>query len=106
MENFEGVLGAVELRMQDGSGTLLSKRLHEGHRFFGEDEGVVASLDYEEGRRLGMDSGDGWVEVVEGLEAGEEIVLSSHFLIDSESSLQEAIEKLLAPPHSAGQGEE
>ena len=45
---------------------------------------------------LGMDSGDGWVEVVDGIETGEEIVVSSQFLIDSESNLQEAVKKLLA----------
>ena len=45
---------------------------------------------------LGMDTGDGWLEVSDGLEAGEEIVVSSQFLIDSESNLQEAVRKLLA----------
>lgn len=45
---------------------------------------------------LGMDSGDGWVEVTDGLDAGDEIVVSSQFLIDSESNLQEAVRKLLA----------
>ena len=45
---------------------------------------------------LGLDSGDGWIEVSEGLEPGEEIVVSSQFLIDSESNLQEAVRKLLA----------
>jgi multidrug efflux pump subunit AcrA (membrane-fusion protein) len=47
---------------------------------------------------LGLDSGDGWLEVVEGLVEGEEIVVSSQFLIDSESNLQEAIGKLIARP--------
>lgn len=45
---------------------------------------------------LGLDSGDGWVEVTEGLEAGAEIVVSGQFLIDSESNMQEAVKKLLA----------
>ena len=35
------------------------------------------------------------MEVTEGLEPGEEIVVSSQFLIDSESKLQEAVRKLL-----------
>jgi multidrug efflux pump subunit AcrA (membrane-fusion protein) len=47
---------------------------------------------------LGMDSGDGWVEVTRGLSAGEQIVVSSHFLIDSESRLREAVQKLLSRP--------
>ncbi|MBW2241771.1 MAG: efflux RND transporter periplasmic adaptor subunit [Deltaproteobacteria bacterium] len=45
---------------------------------------------------LGMDSGDGWLEITDGLAVGDEIVVSSQFLIDSESNLQEAIRKLLA----------
>ena len=32
--------------------------------------------------------GDGYVEVVEGLEAGEEVVTTATFLIDAESNLQ------------------
>jgi Cu(I)/Ag(I) efflux system membrane fusion protein len=38
------------------------------------------------GRRAG-----GWVEVLDGLEAGETVVTSANFLIDSESRLQAAI---------------
>ena len=34
---------------------------------------------------------DGWVEVLTGLEVGEEVVTSANFLIDSESRLQAAI---------------
>jgi len=44
---------------------------------------------------LGLDSGDGWLEVISGLREGEDIVVSSQFLIDSESNLQEAVKKLL-----------
>ncbi len=47
---------------------------------------------------LGIDSGDGWVEVRAGVEEREAVVTSGQFLIDSESRLQEAVEKLLAPP--------
>ncbi len=45
---------------------------------------------------LGLETGDGWTEVTEGLSPGEEVVVSSQFLIDSESKLQEAFQKLLA----------
>ena len=45
---------------------------------------------------IGVDSGDGWLEVVRGLEDGERVVTSGQFLIDSESKLQEAVQKLLA----------
>ena len=40
---------------------------------------------------------DGWVEVLAGLSEGEEIVVSSQFLIDSESKLQEALRKFSEP---------
>ena len=49
---------------------------------------------------LGIDSGDGWLEVREGLVEGEQVVTSGQFLIDSESRLREAAQKLLKPDHS------
>jgi multidrug efflux pump subunit AcrA (membrane-fusion protein) len=45
---------------------------------------------------LGLDSGDGWIEIRGGLQAGETVVTSGQFLIDSESRLQEAMQKLLS----------
>ncbi|MBW2445636.1 MAG: efflux RND transporter periplasmic adaptor subunit [Deltaproteobacteria bacterium] len=45
---------------------------------------------------LGINSGDGWIEVIEGLAEGDRIVTSGQFLIDSESKLQEAAQKMLA----------
>lgn len=48
--------------------------------------------------KIGLDSGDGWLEIREGLEEGDEVVISSQFLIDSESRLKEAIQKLHAKP--------
>lgn len=45
---------------------------------------------------LGLDTGDGWLEVRSGLDESDRIVVSSQFLIDSESNLQEAVQKLLA----------
>lgn len=54
---------------------------------------------------IGLDSGDGWLEVRSGLDEGERIVVSGQFLIDSESNLQEAVRKLLAdPPRSGADG--
>ncbi len=40
-------------------------------------------------------AGDGWVQVLEGLAEGDEIVTSAQFLIDSESNLREAIHKMV-----------
>ena len=44
--------------------------------------------------KLGVSS-QGMVQVLEGLSAGETVVTSSQFLIDSESKLREATEKML-----------
>jgi len=44
--------------------------------------------------RLGV-SANGLVQVVQGVEAGEQVVTSSQFLIDSESKLREATAKML-----------
>jgi multidrug efflux pump subunit AcrA (membrane-fusion protein) len=54
---------------------------------------------------LGLDSGDGWVEVRHGLAAGEQVVVSGQFLIDSESRLQEAVEKLRSERPAGGDPE-
>jgi len=50
---------------------------------------------------LGIDSGDGWIEIRKGLVGGEVAVTSGQFLIDSESNLQEAVKKLLGRDKSA-----
>lgn len=42
-------------------------------------------------------SSDGEVVVIDGLKAGEEVVTSAQFLIDSESKLREATEKMVTP---------
>ena len=44
---------------------------------------------------LGMEGRDGFVQATRGVSAGEEVVTSAQFLIDSESRLQEAIQKML-----------
>lgn len=40
--------------------------------------------------------GEGYVEIRSGITAGEEVVVSGQFLIDSESNLREAVNKMLA----------
>jgi membrane fusion protein, copper/silver efflux system len=47
--------------------------------------------------RTGLVGDRNLTEVLSGVEAGEEIVASGQFLIDSESQLQEALRKMLAP---------
>jgi Cu(I)/Ag(I) efflux system membrane fusion protein/cobalt-zinc-cadmium efflux system membrane fusion protein len=46
---------------------------------------------------------DGFIQVLEGLDEGDEVVTSAQFLIDSESNLREAVNKLLAA-HDHGGG--
>jgi len=45
---------------------------------------------------VGIETGDGWIEINEGLAEGETIVSSGQFLIDSESKLQESLQKFLS----------
>jgi len=65
----------------------------------GERNLVVVSLG--DGRfaprevRLGAE-GDHFQQILEGVEPGEDVVTSAQFLLDSESNLREAIQKLLA----------
>jgi Cu(I)/Ag(I) efflux system membrane fusion protein/cobalt-zinc-cadmium efflux system membrane fusion protein len=44
---------------------------------------------------LGLEGGDGGVQVIHGVEEGEAIVTSAQFLLDSESRLKEAIQRML-----------
>ena len=44
--------------------------------------------------RPGVESG-GWTQILDGVAAGEEVVVSAQFLIDSESKLREAAAKML-----------
>jgi RND family efflux transporter MFP subunit len=42
--------------------------------------------------------GDGYVEVLDGIKEGEEVVTSANFLIDAESNLRAAVSGFAAPP--------
>jgi membrane fusion protein, copper/silver efflux system len=55
--------------------------------------------------RVGM-RGDGWYEVIEGLEEGDRIVVSANFLVDSESSLKAALEAMSDGADSARAGDQ
>ncbi|HXI03942.1 MAG TPA: efflux RND transporter periplasmic adaptor subunit [Candidatus Saccharimonadales bacterium] len=50
-------------------------------------------------------AGEGWYQVLSGLREGDEVVTSSQFLIDSESNLQEAIQKMVEPGTTVPSGE-
>jgi RND family efflux transporter MFP subunit len=58
--------------------------------------------------KVGVRGGDGLIQVLSGLQAGEEVVTSAQFLLDSESRFREAIAQMLkagdakgAPPDKA-----
>jgi hypothetical protein len=62
----------------------------------------------EEGRfeprevQIGEESDDGRIRIISGLNENEEVVISAQFLIDSESRLQEAIQKMLQEKAGTG----
>ncbi len=55
--------------------------------------------------KLGIES-EGYFEALEGLTEGEKVVTSAQFLIDSESSLKEAAQKMLAGDQPSADGGE
>ncbi len=52
---------------------------------------------------LGLEGEEGTVQVRSGLSAGEEVVVSSQFLLDSESSIREALKKFQGAAPDGGQ---
>lgn len=71
----------------------------------------VAFVEREPGKfeprdiRVGVETEEGWVEVIYGLEEGEPVVVSGQFLLDAESKLREALRKMRetgAPAAPAG----
>jgi rubrerythrin len=63
---------------------------------------AVTSGKFEPRRvKLGARAEDDMIQVLAGLEAGERIVTSGQFLLDSESQLREAINKMLHPTQPA-----
>lgn len=75
----------------------------------GREERVVLSLG--DGRFSprtvvsGLESDD-WVQILEGLEEGEEVVVSAQFLIDSEANLRSSLERMTSRSTAAGGGAE
>lgn len=69
--------------------------------FTGKRETVFIALG--EGRfeprtvRVGLQDEDGYIEIREGVSEGERVVTSAQFMLDSESKLREAVEKMRNP---------
>jgi Cu(I)/Ag(I) efflux system membrane fusion protein/cobalt-zinc-cadmium efflux system membrane fusion protein len=87
----------VEIEVPAVSGVVVVPEeaiLHSGERsvvVVAKEEGLFEPRQVELGPQ-----GGGFRAVLSGLVAGEQVVTSSQFLIDSESNLQEAIHKMLA----------
>jgi Cu(I)/Ag(I) efflux system membrane fusion protein/cobalt-zinc-cadmium efflux system membrane fusion protein len=47
--------------------------------------------------KVGLQSEDGYVQVLMGLAVGDRVVTSAQFMLDSESKLREAIQKMMEP---------
>ena len=75
--------------LRSGTGTLVFVALGEG-KF--EPRPV----------ETGVSGGDGYVQIRSGVRVGEEVVTSAQFMLDSESRLREAIQKMTAPRTPAG----
>jgi Cu(I)/Ag(I) efflux system membrane fusion protein len=71
----------------------------------GEIETVFVSLGdgkFEPRRvKTGLQSEAGFIEIIQGLLEGEQVVISAQFMLDSESKLREAIQKMLNPEPQA-----
>jgi len=75
--------------------------IRSGHRnivFVAQGEGRFEPREV----RLGEESDDGRIRILAGLVGGEQIVISAQFMLDSESRLQEAIQKMLQEKAAGG----
>jgi Cu(I)/Ag(I) efflux system membrane fusion protein/cobalt-zinc-cadmium efflux system membrane fusion protein len=52
--------------------------------------------------KTGVSDEDGYVQILAGLNEGEQVVTSAQFMLDSESKLREAIQKMLEPKKELG----
>jgi multidrug efflux pump subunit AcrA (membrane-fusion protein) len=77
--------------------------LRSGERntvFVARDDGTFEPREV----KLGVRSAGDLYQVLSGLHAGERVVTSGQFMLDSESQLREAIQKMIQPPAEAASG--
>jgi len=55
--------------------------------------------------RSGVTDDNGYIQILSGLKEGEAVVVSAQFMLDSESTLREAVQKMTAPAGTAGAGD-
>jgi Cu(I)/Ag(I) efflux system membrane fusion protein/cobalt-zinc-cadmium efflux system membrane fusion protein len=54
--------------------------------------------------KSGVTDDNGYIQILSGLSEGDSVVVSAQFMLDSESTLREAVQKMMAPPAEAGGG--
>jgi Cu(I)/Ag(I) efflux system membrane fusion protein/cobalt-zinc-cadmium efflux system membrane fusion protein len=54
--------------------------------------------------KSGVTDDTGYIQILSGLSEGDSVVVSAQFMLDSESTLREAVQKMMAPPAEAGGG--
>jgi RND family efflux transporter MFP subunit len=92
-----GAIATVSIAAQEEAQTLViptAAIIHSGTRqlvFVARGDGRFAPREIQ----TGLVGDDGTVQVRSGLDPGQQVVTSGQFLIDSESQLQEAIQKML-----------
>jgi Cu(I)/Ag(I) efflux system membrane fusion protein/cobalt-zinc-cadmium efflux system membrane fusion protein len=73
------------------------------HAVLNSGKGQTVFVALGEGRfeprsvQTGVSNDEGYVQILSGLSEGEQVVTSAQFMLDSESKLREAIQKMLAP---------
>ena len=97
-----GMFANVALKIPMGQQLIIPATgiLQSGTRqiaFVNRSDGYIEPRDVQLGARVGDD-----FVVLKGLKAGEEVVTSANFLIDSESQLQAALGSFVPPPPGAG----
>lgn len=97
-----GMFAVVSLSVPLGRQLVIpaSAVLQSGARqiaFVSRDDGYLEPREVQLGARSGDD-----VIILKGLDAGEQIITSANFLIDSESELQAALGSFVPPPPGAG----
>jgi Cu(I)/Ag(I) efflux system membrane fusion protein/cobalt-zinc-cadmium efflux system membrane fusion protein len=79
------------------------------HAVLNSGEGQTVFVALGDGRfeprvvQTGVTNDEGYVQVLSGLNEGEQVVTSAQFMLDSESKLREAIQKMLAPKAAGSQ---
>jgi len=88
------------------AGTITSALALPGNAVLNSGKGQTVFVALGEGRfaprqvKTGVSDENGYVQVLEGLQEGEQVVTSAQFMLDSESKLREAIQKMTQ--HEAG----